>query len=236
MKQPKVVRSGEETKQAFDDQLRFLRKSCDDYDAGDIQEAVRLAASMRVLLNDSGSNSHSLLSQLDRTHLRFLNTAGQYDSRNLLTYQGLVCMRLGFDSQSWEPYLDNPPRKPEWLRFTEWWGAVVICDSRRDTFTRRDLVRYVANQDGGAHVDPEMDERYALLKRNQSTGWRVQHADGSTGTLADLVTASVRQIAYEVLRSLTPQSPADVAGSQGTQPNEPCPCGSGRKFKKCHKV
>jgi hypothetical protein len=44
-------------------------------------------------------------------------------------------------------------------------------DDKKNKFTRRDIVTYVANQDGGAHVDPELDESYATLTKMNSLGW-----------------------------------------------------------------
>ena len=54
--------------------------------------------------------------------------------------------------------------------FNDWWNEINF-DDKKNKFTRRDIVTYVANQDGGAHVDPELDESYATLtKMNSASG------------------------------------------------------------------
>jgi hypothetical protein len=153
--------------------------------------------------------------------------------QNLVTFTGLIHTRVGPTGSGWNAPLDNA-RIQRWLPFQEWWNAVVYRDDRREPFTRENLVTYVTNQDGGAHVDPSMDESYARLKRNESHGWRRVDAEGHASPLSDAVGASLRQIGYEVLRTLAPTSASDLKESLRPGANDPCPCGGGRKWMKCH--
>lgn len=58
----------------------------------------------------------------------------------------------------------------------------------------------MANQDGGAHVDPSLDAKYAALTRSNSVGWMA--SDGvRQEPLNDIELHSVRQIAFEFLES-----------------------------------
>src|SRR5438034_3485855 len=117
---------------------------------------------------------------------------------------------------------------------------------------RRELIRVVANQDGGSHVDPALDETYARLTRDNSMGW-VEVSAGVEQPMPEPATASVRQMAHELLRVLdsgyrwrpvyeTGIFAGGGAAFNGPPPplfpktgrNDPCPCGSGKKFKKCH--
>jgi hypothetical protein len=70
-------------------------------------------------------------------------------------------------SASWEPLClagwDQPPRKTP---FSEWWLSIVFKDKSGKTFSRRDIVRHVADTDGGAHVDAGLDETYKALSRD----------------------------------------------------------------------
>jgi hypothetical protein len=73
--------------------------------------------------------------------------------------------------------------------------------------TRRELVLAVANQDGGAHVDPALgDAAYAAVSRDQSLGTiTVTGPHGEPRTVDDSpALAAVRQIAYEVDETLRP--------------------------------
>ncbi len=112
-----------------------------------------------------------------------------------------------------------------------------------------------ADQDGGAHIDPALDERYARFAHDNTLGW-VHGAPGEPGKpMEGAVRSGIRQIAHEVLRTLVPgypprhgfhvapESPPMTTPTPKPQVgvlvpkvrrNEPCPCGSGKKYKKCH--
>jgi len=151
------------------------------------------------------------------------------------------------------PMLDGTPYRRN-LSFAEWWGEVVFVDDRRAQLSRRDLVRAIADQDGGAHVDPALNEAYARLSRHNSLGWVIKTGKEQL-PIPKPERAAVRQVAHELLCTLVAgymkrqEQQADVffggamafdtlppewrdKGSPGR--NDPCPCGSGRKFKKCH--
>ena len=71
---------------------------------------------------------------------------------------------------------------------------------------------HLANQDGGAHVDPKLDVAYAHIARTPGLGWTVANI-GPGGTTTEPFTgraelASMRQIAHEVLRTLSANSNA----------------------------
>lgn len=245
----RVPQSKLELEQHLDDHLSFLRSSADAYDSGQDGEAKRLAVSIRVLLHDTGSSA-SLLGQLDRLKGKFLSTAIPHDESNLLTHGGLIMMGGG----KYLAMLDDVPIK-RWLSFQEWWNEIVFVDDRKERLTRKQLVLAVVNQDGGAHVDPKLNETYACLSRHNSLGWVT--TDGkSSNPIPKPERAAVRQIAHEVLVSSVPDYKKKVNHNvdiiiggamfhRGTTPtlmpeqqklgrNEPCPCGSGKKYKKCH--
>ena len=68
-------------------------------------------------------------------------------------------------------------------------------------FNRRELILALANKDGGAHVDPELDHAYADLTRNNSVGW--MFSDGQDKRpIEDVELFSVRQIAFEIIDSI----------------------------------
>ena len=66
------------------------------------------------------------------------------------------------------------------------------------SYSRSDLVLKVANQDGGGHVDPGLDDAYHDLSRGNSVGWLTGVGD-TVEPLSTPVLATVRQIAFEVL-------------------------------------
>lgn len=86
--------------------------------------------------------------------------------------------------------------------FLAWWKAVVFKDQRGNRFSRKDIVLTVANQDGGAHVDPELDEDYDALSKKNTLGWTFKSGDAEIPWPSNPVPASIRQIAHEVLVTL----------------------------------
>lgn len=76
------------------EQIGFLDRSAALFDEGHEDEALRLAAIMRVLLQDT-STSHSLLGQLGaKEKLEYLDTSEPIHPRNVLPTMGLVGARI----------------------------------------------------------------------------------------------------------------------------------------------
>jgi hypothetical protein len=235
----------------LNDHLQFLISSSDAFDAGTSGEAKRLATSLRVLFHDT-SRSRSLLGQLRRLGGKFISTTVPPTAGNLSTHGGLMITAISEAESSYYAPLDAG-WIVRWLPFDDWWNEVVFIDDQKAELTRKTLVLAVANKDGGAHVDPKLDEVYARLSRHNSLGW--VHIPGKK-VIQNPERAAIRQISHEALRTLvlgyrkTPKIEADilVSGavlSEGDQMpnfqtshtfrrNEPCPCGSGAKYKKCH--
>lgn len=257
MAETKVERTPAELTDALREQLGYLQRSANAYDGGDFSESKRIANSVRILVHDTGK-SHSLLGQLKLlATTKFLSTAIHQEAGNLLSYSGLIAVSL--DDPRWRPLLDNAPEQRR-VAFEEWWLEQLFVDGRMHlNLTRKDLVTFVANQDGGAHVDPTLDQRYAILKRNDGLDWVFTSPDGTEERMVGAIDAALRQVGHEVLRSVLPnyrKSPAPTSGPifagfsfapvgpAHASPsaarvgrvgrNDPCPCGSTKKFKKCH--
>lgn len=246
----------DELKVQLADQLSFLESSCELFDQGKEAEAVRLATTLRVLLYDT-SSSRSLLGQLGLLNQSFLDTTHENEENNLDSYGGLIWTELTDDGARHVAMLDDTPYKRH-VAFADWWDAPVFKDVAARTLSRKDLVRIAANQDGGAHVDPAIDEAYAALFKDNSLGW-FGSKGGKNYPILHAVRAALRQIAHEVLKTLQaeysklPQRSASpgvligggslIAGpvsqavpikTQKVRRNASCPCGSGIKYKKCH--
>jgi hypothetical protein len=202
----RVPRSREDLEQQLREQLGFLTTSCRLYDSGEKPEAKRLAATLRTLLHDTRS-SHSLLAQLGLLGLGFTNTNLPFDPRNLAGHNGLLLMKLTMGKElqegSFEPRVLGPPGiSPGRMPFQTWWEKdVILVDESRTQITRRDVVLFVANQDGGSHVDPDLDAVYHALSRGQAMGWKVHTPEGER-PMSEPTAPCLRQIAYEVLETL----------------------------------
>lgn len=259
-----MPQSRRELEEHLAEQLRFLARSADAFDRGLEDEAKRLAVVLRVLLHDT-AKSRSLLGQIGRKSGLFLDTSTPVVPGSLTSYHGLVALSFAPGREArYVPFLSDTADPPREVPFEDWWTAPVSIDSAGDTLTRGQLVCAVANKDGGAHVDPELDGAYAQLTRLHSMG---VVAFGPTGEhpIGPPHLATVRQIAHEVLKTLVPgyskvvkregalvanlvvqavrgqPGPPNLPGSRQQRPmgskkvgrNDPCICGSGRKFKRC---
>ncbi|MCI1142562.1 hypothetical protein MOP88_10075 [Sphingomonas sp. WKB10] len=206
------------------DQLAFLERSCAAFDDGYTDEYKRLAVSVRVLVHDAGQ-SHSLLGQLGMKGGHFISYTEVIDGRNMMADWPLAIMSMGGGGITLLPKLDKSPFPRRMLTFENWWTETVYRDPHSGvSLDRKTIVLTVANQDGGAHVDPEIDQRYARL------------VEIGTGLLAgvpphgikveDLEKVSLRHIAFELIKSIQPEI-AKRLGNRG------CSCGSGRKHRYC---
>lgn len=187
----------------LNENLGFLRMSAVAFDGGFYGEAKRLAVSVRVLVHDT-PQSKSLLGLLGfKAGMAVLNTSIPYDKNNILGHHGLVGIKLGGgDNRYFAPLGDGSPARPnKYVLFPDWWNDTVIVDKYKSKFSRRELVMALANKDGGAHVDPELDQRYADLTRNNSIGWIL--SDGTEERpMGNIELHSMRQIAYEMISSV----------------------------------
>lgn len=202
-------RTQEELQLLLAEQVEWLESSARLFDAGRTHEAKRLAVTIRVLLHDT-SMSKSLLSQLDlKDRLLFLDTAGPVNRRNLLPLTPLISFRMTQTKDgpmpSYQPvYLDGP--RPESglraLRFHDWWTMMVLRDAAMEEYSRRDLVLYLANKVGGAHVDPDTQERLGALARSETVGFSVADGRVERRIEDDPILPYLRQIAFEVTEVL----------------------------------
>jgi hypothetical protein len=194
----------------FDDHMRLVAVLCECYDRGDEIVALSITTAIRVLVHDTGSST-SLL-----THL--VSKSGQYLSTNFrdplqLVHLGLVRRinvgvhdGVGGEAKYWplcdEKYFRAPKEHFKLLAFDDWWGERIFENSR-SCLTRRDLVLAVANKDGGAHFDAEVEERYDDFRQSWSGGSSLVGRQSGEKRGYDNVPIhpAVRQIAYELLHS-----------------------------------
>jgi hypothetical protein len=185
-------------------QQDFLRASIERYDKGNEHEAIRIAASLRVLCHDNPqAKSHSLIHQLnlDRDPV-WLDSVHDRDA--LMPWGPLVVELLDGSGPRYRAPLQRPGHIGTWTTFDEWWSGTIFTDAAQTDFTRQHVVTCVANQDGGAHVDPTLADQYHRLTRQLSLG-----LPGAT----NLLTKVVRTPAWEALRQVVASLPFSGEGS-----------------------
>src|ERR1700733_2280989 len=151
-KEDSSPRSSADLKEHLKRQLDFLSRSCDAFDHGFQDEAVRIATSLRVLLHDT-ARSTSLLRLLGaKDRIRLLSTV-DYISENAVFADQAGFIRISGDGTATVVPKLEMARVKNLMAVKTWWNQVFYV---RNQFriTRKDVILAAANKDGGAHVDP----------------------------------------------------------------------------------
>jgi hypothetical protein len=228
-RRPRVSLPLSSIEQEFQTQLKFLRRSCNEFDLGDSDEFRRIALALRILLHDKGQ-SKSLAGQVGLKGGKFLAYGYLIDERNLLSEHPLAGMRMAIKSGAGEatyfPVMDDDPECPvRQLPFEIWWTEVVFRSMSQLKMSRSDFILNVADSAGGAHVDPSIDADYHSVAHENAVGWAAFSGEQRI-ELEGIERAYVRHIGFEVLKTLD-AAWAVLLGNRG------CDCGSGRKRRYC---
>jgi hypothetical protein len=198
---PSVTRDAEQYEEAVARRFRLLSKAAAEYDAGDDDQVVVLAAMLRVLLSDQLINHVTPLDQL-----QFSDTANRLPDDAIGGYgYGItrILVRNGQDGGQITGriaaclsggYKDEPPPSTP---FQDWWSTdKVVYPTNRAFLTREYVVYEMANTDA-IHVDPKLDADYDALTRDNH-GFTINGIPVS----GNLASAAVRQIVWETQHTL----------------------------------
>jgi len=191
-------------------QMDFLVHSCAIFDRGGHcrNEAIRIAAVLRTLFRDAfrGKTQHtkSVFSHLKERGFgepTLLSTAALIPPNAVMANSTLskLSVNCGPMGATYVPCLDSGPAERRWVDSETWWTeAICVVGSQAKSLARRDIVLAAAEQDGGVHVDEDLDASYQLVKAGL---WQVRAADGTLEAVPDAHLADLRQMAHEVLSS-----------------------------------
>lgn len=188
-------------------QVRALRASCASFDQGNAWEAMRLATSTYIMVNDGGRNARSILTHLGiRDSISFIASGHDIrSSRNMVADTPLVLavMQIGGPSD-YVPRGNQTPELERLLSFGAWWERDYIFRSGDglNKLTRKKLVFALRNQEGGSHYDGELTDPDYIEAAHGKT-WMALSSDGSRRPLRQLELVTMRQVAWELLESLT---------------------------------
>jgi len=245
-------RQAGELENKYNKQMQLLVRACKAFDAGQEIEAENIVVRLRVLLHHNPKrNSHALLAQLNmlnnmafvdsgirRSEIEAALTANLTNPNDFIasfppSQTGLVVpgvingkgkfvaplVRARFPAG--HPYAAG---HLETTNFNDWWDTKFIETTTNHIFSRFDIVRISANQDGGAHVDPEIDANFSDFCQDYH---QISYGFGDINSLeeleknsqpleANIVYASIRQIAFEVMASIDDHTGSNWLGM--TQP------------------
>jgi hypothetical protein len=155
----------QDMKKRLRDQLKFLKRSAEAFDAGCAAEAVRIATVLRVIFHQKGKST-SLLTHLNATNIRIRSSKSVPESSTgavLLQGWSLATMRMYVSPSRvvLDPIIE-PDDRDTMVKWDAWWKASFAAANGINC-RRCDLILWVANYDGGAHVD-ELPERFARFR------------------------------------------------------------------------
>jgi len=181
-------------------QLGFLERSCKSYDEGYIDEGVRIATIIRVLIHDTKSST-SLLHHMNSKKINILSTTFE-PSKQTISFIGMGMMKIGSSDSSYFPQLGNGPIN-EFIDLDKWWNQVVMVLGKEQRISRKKIVLAAANKDGGTHVDSKLTKEYEMLSQEGAAGHFSYTNNGieSVRPITDAHLVSLRQMAYEILNS-----------------------------------
>lgn len=165
-----VTRSFQDIQNAIKYSIHKLIIDCKNYDAGDLHALYGDSSILRNLFYNSRDNRP--LIQLVQAHkaIRMFSYTN-YENREV-DYGATSIARLPdpFNNNDYiMTYLFDPGliEKPHKLPLSKWWESPIFKFG--DTMiNRRILVKIDANQNGGAHFDPDIDSNYYYLLNGQT--------------------------------------------------------------------
>ena len=191
--------------EALGSQIGFLERSAQLYDSGQEDESLRLATTMRVVFHET-PNSTSLLTHMQLTGTKMLSSArGHGDWQDYLGHK--------IDLMSPQPITMTPLLGQAFTEvpLADWWEGEPIFVDNGTAYTRKKIILSLANKDGGAHVDKNLEAYYEVLRAGK-------YALGITGNMTyngpppfpqgvtiypnNAHFALARQFAHETLASL----------------------------------
>lgn len=188
----------------FNEQVAFIKNSCDHFDRGQMSEAKRIGISIRLLFHHAGKQSIGLLHQLNALNVKLMTTFSGPP------HQSPPMRGLYFDD-SYTLSLSGPsvelslPSCPVYIPVDQWWNQVVysLIDKDHDlSITRKNVVLHTVDKDGGAHVDPEIP---ALLETLISDGsamvWNIGRPNERRVPVVNKHLAMLRRFSHELLNS-----------------------------------
>jgi low affinity Fe/Cu permease len=180
-------------------QLEFMYRSCESYDAGFCDEAIRIATCARVLLHQTNSST-SLLKHLNGTTINLLTTCSPIPPGTMFSL-GMGVLQTSEQGLKYVPALGNRS-DGAFVPFSKWWAQTVMVANSM-SMTRRKVVLNAANRDGGAHVDPKLDEDYRALSQPgfMDTIFVGNETESHEKPIEGSHLLCLRQIGYELLHS-----------------------------------
>jgi hypothetical protein len=208
--------SNVEFEEKLDAQLRQVETSARDYDAGAVDDAIRIATSLRVIFYHTRKTT-SLLAHLEARLTRIMTSVekppypqgwyspmaeieGKFDYPEILAGASPLEQPITvIEPPRYRPMLDRKKLIRQ-VQAPEWWGnePVIILHGKKTT--RKDIVLWASDTGGAPHEDESTPADHPHL--NKSTRIAIDRdLIGPEIKVKDAYFAALWQMAHEVLES-----------------------------------
>jgi hypothetical protein len=216
------VRTPKQVQESLREQLEMLSHACEGFDAGRMVLGKQIATVLRTVLyapaHRGNRRTLPLLLQAGLAQAYFFETSvsietGQYavftgptgPPSNKVPVCALAGVRFGREKAAFFAPLDSI--RGRWTSYPNWLNRIILRDRYLHTATRLDLIKLIADTDGGAHVDAAIPSHFADWKDGVSLGWHYIAADGTKTYLQQIELHTMRQLAHEILRTFSRAAP-----------------------------
>lgn len=180
-------------------QLEYLRRHCELYDAGHLDEAVHLAVVIRVLIHDTNNNKSLLRQMRVKEPVKLVTSFGLSE---ILPgdFQPISVLPLLVSSAEGGTFAPFPlPVPPILMAVNDWWEEIVW--KQKSTLTRQEIILGTANKEGGAHVQAAAPEIIQELRQGLRQVRSLKINGVEVGTPENYHFILIRQFAHELLNS-----------------------------------
>ncbi len=191
-------------KKALARQLGFVDRSCQSFDAGFHDEAIRIAQCIRVIMHDTKAQK-SVLTHMGAKNILLSSTcldiASKLADLNSLAFGSRARMFNGMGEFSFGPGgTQYSPKLGKGMFFSHlpvdnWWAQTVFILDPDTLVSRKDVVLVAADKDGGSHVDSTLTPYYERLIESQDLGCFTDE-QGSQTPISGHHYVALRQIGY----------------------------------------
>ena len=198
----------------YEEFLGLIKSLCEAYDTQENDViALSISTAVRVLVHDT-DKSTSLLTHVRKKESKYLST--NFNSKSEQVHLGLVRRinvgvidGVGGEAKYWPLCEDRhfaAPISQKYVNFDVWWSGEKVFKYKKASLTRKELILFVANKDGGAHFDKKVQAKYDNFRKTWSGGSSLIGINSGIKRGYDNIPTypAVRQIAHELLSSLQP--------------------------------
>ncbi len=182
-------------------QIGFLQRSCISFDQGYLDEGVRIATTIRVLMHDTRAST-SLLSHLKSLNINIYSTIGDKDLSEITgLFGGLYGLANGPQGSRFVPMCHiSENHEYEYVNLDTWINQIINLTSPK--VSRRDVYLGAANKEGGAHVDDKLSPKYeSTFYKGGIYDSRIINGEETRVPIEYIQLVILRQMAHELLIS-----------------------------------